>query len=134
MASSTAATWDKLPDALKLRIFNDVPVDMRLHCSLVCRDWRTLLGMTEAWTRLDLSVLPRKTRSVASNKAIFRGFTAKGAGNIVSLDFIGIYDVTFQTLLEVVRANAATLETLRTPVRRSRDARPLFYGHHSLTH
>jgi F-box-like len=132
MAASTAATWDKLPDALMLLILNFVPVDTRLLCLLVCRYWCTLLGRPEAWTRLDLSVLPRKTRSAASNEAIFRGFVAKGAGKIITLDFTGIYGMTFQTLLEVVRANAATLETLRTPVRRSRDARLLFCGHHSL--
>jgi F-box-like len=88
MASSTAATWDKLPDALMLRIFNFVPVDTRLLCLLVCRYWCTLLGLTEAWTRLDLSVLNRKTRSAASNEAIFRGFVAKGAGKIVSLSLL----------------------------------------------
>ena len=52
---SATATFDTLPDALALCIFNRVPVVSRGRCSRVSRRWRQLLRSPAAWSHLDLS-------------------------------------------------------------------------------
>jgi hypothetical protein len=116
--AATAATWDALPDSLALRILSLVPVDTRLRCSEVRRDWRRLLGSAAAWTRLNLSPAGCATCRAASEEVLLRGFAAKAAGALAFLDVSGRAELPVAALLDVVAANAATLKTLRATVRR----------------
>ena len=117
---TTAAAWDALPDSLALLILGLVPADSRLRCSEVRRDWRRLLSSASAWSRLDLSLAGCSTDRKASDEALLCGFAAKAAGALAILDVSARAELPVATLLEVVTANAATLTTLHTTVRRAK--------------
>ena len=112
----TAATWDSLPDALKLRIFDELSLFVWLVGMRVSRRWRTVLSSAADWTRLDLS-FERCEACRASDEALLRGFAAKATGTVTFLNVCGRDNLPVQALLEVVAANAVTLQNLRATVR-----------------
>jgi hypothetical protein len=100
-----------LPHALVLFIFSLVPVDQRLRCLEVCKDWYATLNERSLWTRLDLSATAGLARR--ATEALLRSAAARAGDQLQTLHLTDGAVITHETLLTVVRANADTLTELR---------------------
>ena len=107
-----------LPRPLVLTIFAMLPVDTRLRCCEVSRAWRALLADTTLFSSLNLSVNSGVARF---SLYLLHAAAAKAGGQLRALDVTGqrfevdeLHDQPYiRPLLDVVRANAATLTELR---------------------
>jgi hypothetical protein len=107
-----ATTIASLPHALLARVLARVPVDTRLRCAEVCRDWRTVLTTERSlWTALDLSPSSGLTHAVTD--ALLRAAAAKAGGALETLDVTGAEHLSYAAVLQVVTFNAASLSELR---------------------
>jgi hypothetical protein len=105
-----------------LHIFSLLPVDCRLRCSEVCRDWRAALAERSLWTRLDVTAESGvRVREGANVNDLLRCAAARAGGGLQALHICEEH-VTHEALLEVLAANAGALRELHT-----RDASNLGY-------
>jgi hypothetical protein len=105
-----------LPLSLVLLIFSLLPVDCRLLCAEVCRDWRGVLAERSLWTRLDVSRASgvRMARALpGSLDALCRCAAARACGGLHSLH-VDAYLVSQAALRDVAAANAGALQQLHT--------------------
>jgi hypothetical protein len=100
-----------LPHAVVLHIFNLLPVDCRLRCAEVCRDWRAVLSERRLWTRLDLTAASGVLVRQAALDALLRCAAARAGGGLQSLH-VDKCLFTHAALLEVATANAGALREL----------------------
>ncbi len=105
-------TFASLPLPLAQLIFLALPVDARARASCVCRAWRDVLAESALWTRLDLSKSSGVEWPRRESVALLRGAAARARGLLYRLGFSGT-EHTFETLLEVLAANAGSLRELR---------------------
>jgi hypothetical protein len=115
-AECATSALSPLPLSVVLHIFSLLPVDARLRCLEVCRGWRAVFSERSLWTRLDLSTSCGVERVPLG---LLRAAAARAGGLLVALD---VFDREFveadeeasaDALLEVVKANGATLRELR---------------------
>jgi hypothetical protein len=109
-------TLTSLPLPLVLRIFSLLPVDCRLRCSEVCRDWRSVLLERSLWTRLDVTAASGVVRLRAGVRVFGRLLhcaAARAGGGLQSLQ-VDMNRVTHAALLAVAAANAGALQELHT--------------------
>jgi hypothetical protein len=103
-----------LPHALVVAIFALLRVDERGRCACVCRAFRAALQDGAAWASLALS--PRGADAPVPHArvtdALLVAAAARARGGLRLLDVRGCAAVTFETLLTVVAANAASLRRL----------------------
>jgi hypothetical protein len=120
------AALSSLPLFLMLHIFSLLPVDQRLRCAEVCRDWRSALAERSLWTRLDVSVTSG-VREPAERSydeegddedmgdrpwdALLCCAAARAGGTLQSLH-VDREHVSHAALLEVAAANADALREL----------------------
>jgi hypothetical protein len=102
-----------LPNALLLEVLSRLPVDCRLRCREVCRAWRAALNERSLWRRLDLSPATGGLARVTSD-GLLRAAAARAAGHLETLDVSGCCTNQYGALMEVVRANSASLRELHT--------------------
>jgi hypothetical protein len=119
-AEEDAATTTllSLPLPLIRHIFSLLPVDCRLRCSEVCRDWRGVLLERSLWTRLDLTRAGGLRERAGEDlyyrgtwNALLRCAAARAGGGLQSLHISRSF-VTQDALLEVVASNASALREL----------------------
>jgi hypothetical protein len=111
-AAAPEKCFASLPTALALVIFALLPVDQRMRCAEVCRDWGDTLLERSLWTRLDLSCKAGKVSRCATD-ALLRAAAARAGGELQSLDVGECRGVTQEALLAVLTANAGALRELR---------------------
>jgi hypothetical protein len=113
--AAPATTVAALPRALLAKVLARLPVDARLRCSEVCRDWRHVLTTEHSlWTALDLSESSGVMHAVTD--ALLRAAAAKAGGALTALNLTGCYArcyVSYAALLEVVACSSASLSELR---------------------
>ena len=118
-ASGTAGTpTPTLPlDVLRERLFILLPADARGRASCVCKLWRDAAEDPALWATLDIS-RTGGTWVHLRKQALLLGASRRAAGTLVDLDVSGVLPEQrrFESLLDVVRANGASLRTLRTYV------------------
>jgi hypothetical protein len=95
-----------LPPALFREVLRALPADQRARAACVSRAWRAAVADPAAWTRLDLSGMTCRVDDAAALLAA----AARAHGRLEALDVPG--RVTFQALLAVATANAASLRML----------------------
>jgi hypothetical protein len=110
VAEQQSSALSPLPLPLVLHIFSLLPADERARAACVCRGWNATLLEPSFWTRLNLS--PSSGVRVRVTDAVLAGAAAKARGQLTALDVRGRDDVTFDALLDVVRANAGALREL----------------------
>jgi hypothetical protein len=109
-----------LPHALLLLILALLPVDTRLRCAEVCRGWRAALAERSLWGRLALS----PESGVATRRltdALLRAAALRAGGALLSLAVTDCPAISYEALLAVVTANAATLQEARLCLGASRE-------------
>jgi hypothetical protein len=112
VAEPAPLTVAALPHALLLDdVLSRLPVDFRMLCSEMCRDWRAVLNERSLWLRLDLSPASGVSRS-GSMVALLRAAGARADGQLETLDVSGCNDIPYNAVLEVVRANSVSLREL----------------------
>ena len=115
-AASGGTPVPTLPlDVMREKLFTLLPADARGRASCVCRLWRDAAADPALWTTLDVS-RTGGTWLQLRRAPLLLGASRRAAGALVALDVSGILPEArrFETLLDVVRANAASLRTLRT--------------------
>jgi stage V sporulation protein SpoVS len=126
-AASGGTPVPTLPlDMLRERLFTLLPADARGRASCVCRLWRDAAADPALWATLDIS-RAGGTWLQLRRAPLLLGASRRAAGALVDLDVSGILPAArrFETLLDVVRANGASLRTLRTFVDVSVERRQL---------
>jgi hypothetical protein len=113
VAALSLVSISALPHALLLEVLSRLPADSRLRCREVCRAWRTALNERSLWLRLDLSPASGVARA-AAKKGLLRAAAARAGGQLETLDVSGCHTITSDALLEVVRANSASLRQLHS--------------------
>jgi hypothetical protein len=111
VAQPAPLTLAALPHALLLEVLSRLPADSRLRCAAVCRAWRAALNDRRLWLRLDLSPASGVARAAAT-EGLLRAAAARAAGQLETLDVSGCVALSRAALLEVVRANSASLREL----------------------
>jgi hypothetical protein len=112
VAERESSALPPLPHAVALAIFALLPVDTRLRCRAVCRGWRAVLGDVSLWLRLDLSA-ESGVASRMMTDALLRAAAARAGGGLQSLAVADCRAVSWEALLGVATANAATLREAR---------------------
>jgi hypothetical protein len=105
------ASFASLPHALVLFIFSLVPVDQRLRCLEVCKEWHAMCNERSFWTRLDLSATAGLARRATD--ALLRTAAARAGGQLQALHLTDCMVNTHEGRMAVARANADTLTELR---------------------
>jgi hypothetical protein len=80
-----------------------LPADARARCAAVSRGWRATLTDAGAWTRLDLS--PASGVARRRTDALLLAAAARAGGGLLALNITDCPEVTYDTLLAVLRAN-----------------------------
>ncbi len=109
-ADTPVCYFAQLPQAFLLLILALLPVDTRLRCAEVCRDWRVALTERSLWLHLALS--PESGVGFATD-ALLRAAAARAGGGLLSLAVVDCRRITFAALLAVATENAATLQEAR---------------------
>jgi hypothetical protein len=112
-AALDCSPFTLLPHALFVKLLLLLPVDARVACGAVCKNWRSTLADRTLWTRLDLSPASGGVAEERVTDAFLRGAAAKALGGLRALDVSACAQLTHNTLLEVVTANAGALTKLR---------------------
>ncbi len=100
----------QLPQAFLLLILALLPVDTRLRCAEVCRDWRAALAERSLWLRLALS--PESGVRFVTDK-LLGAAAARAGGGLLSLSVSSCSYISPEALVAVAMANAATLQEAR---------------------
>jgi hypothetical protein len=111
VAEPAPLTLAALPHELLLEVLSRLPVDCRLRCAEVYRSWRTAANDPTLWRRLDLSPATGGLARAASD-GLFRAASARARGQLESLHVSGCCNIRVDTLMDVVRANRASLHEL----------------------
>jgi hypothetical protein len=106
-------TLAALPHALLLEVLSRLPVDSRLRCAEIHRSWRVAADTPTLWRRLDLSPATGGPARAAGD-GLLRATAARAAGHLETLDVSGCCTIKYGALMEVVRANSASLRELHT--------------------
>jgi hypothetical protein len=109
-ADTPVCYFAQLPQAFLLLILALLPVDTRLRCAEVCRDWRAALTERSLWLHLALS--PESGVGFATD-ALLRAAAARAGGGLLSLAVADCPLITPAALLVVATENAATLQEAR---------------------
>jgi hypothetical protein len=114
-AAEARLALDVLPTVLWQALFALLPVDQRLRCREVCRDWRAALEERSLWTRLDLSeasgVAPQYQGWHRRCTGLLLAAAARAGGQLQSLE-LGTYSsgLDRDALRRVLRRSAALRE------------------------
>jgi hypothetical protein len=102
---------DALPPVLVRDILSHLPADQLARAACVCRAWKIAVADPALWRRLDLAHGSGVTCRV--DDAALRATAARARGGLEALDVTG-ERISWEAVLAVAAANAATLRELRT--------------------
>ena len=109
-AARRVVALDTLPQALVLRFFALLPVDARARAATVCRAWRAMLAEQSLWTRLDFTAASGVRNPTW---AMLLAAVARAGGQLQELSVFFKGEETYEQLLPLLAANAATMRELR---------------------
>ena len=111
-AERAASALAPLPKPLALRIFAALPADACARCACVCRAWRDAVADESLWLHLDLTRAGGVPLSLATD-AVLRAAAARAGGRLQRLAVEASEHLTWDGVLNVATANAASLRELR---------------------
>jgi hypothetical protein len=112
-----------LPAVALTLVLARLPVDTRLRCAEVCREWRAAVADPALWTRLDVS-FPGSGVSVRHTPALLAALLARAGGRAEHLDLSGCTELAHPLILDgaddddapvlpLLRRHGTHLRTLR---------------------
>ncbi len=104
-----------LPPVLTLAVLALLPVDARLRCREVCRDWCAALDDISLWTRLDMSDGSGVAHAPLERRAagLLAAAALRAGGQLQFIDVTACDQLDFDALHRVVGGSAATMREMR---------------------